>query len=152
MFLPSGTHPQKDAQEEKEILGAGGEVYTWQILAHGKGWKHDLNMLASAPPTLTGCSHQWHPVPLWGSLRRHTLILGLGRGAGLQGWRERDSGVCRLARDAEWGDTGFELISWLSHIPDVGRQGQGFDVCVNWGAREYGKASKEERKRGGHRG
>ena len=119
MFLPSGTHPQKDAQEENEILGAGGEVYTWQILARSKGWKQDLNMLASAPPTLTGCSHQWHPVPLWGSLRRHTLILGLGRGAGLQGWGERDSGVCRLARDAEWGDTAFELIGWLSHIPDV---------------------------------
>lgn len=31
------SYPQKDTQEENEILGAGGEVYTWQILARGKG-------------------------------------------------------------------------------------------------------------------
>ena len=45
LFLPT-----KGCPEENETLGAGGEVYTWQILAHGKGWKLDLD--PTHPPWL----------------------------------------------------------------------------------------------------
>lgn len=65
---------------------------------------------------------------------------------------ERDSGVCHLARDAEWGDTGCELIGWLSHVPDIGRRGQEFDMCVNWGLGSMVRHLRRRGKGGGHRG
>lgn len=29
----------------------------------------------------------------------------------------------------------FELISWLSQVPDIGKRSQEFEMCVNWGLR-----------------
>lgn len=59
---------------------------------------------------------------------------------------ERDSGVCCLTSDAEWGDMGFELISWLSQVPDIGKRSQEFDMCVNWGLRSVVRHLKRRGK------
>ena len=76
------SYPQKDAQKRTKPWVPGVKCI------HGKSWHMArAGSWIWTPPTLPGCSHLWHPVPLWGSLRRHSkLILGLGREAGLPGW------------------------------------------------------------------